>query len=79
MISQSMYGEEIALSHDMMEAATGKSSAEILALPNRIILNYIQKRHSQQCSIWEDRVLFVLAGNVCPQKFNVQLDDSYKL
>ena len=55
-IAEQVYGEEIALSHDVMEAATGKSSAEILALPNRIVLNYIRKHYPQQCSKLEDRV-----------------------
>ena len=55
-IAEQVYGEEIALSHDVLEASTGKSSADILTLPNRTVLKYLRKHYSQQCSKLEDRV-----------------------
>jgi hypothetical protein len=55
-IAEAVYGEEIVLSHDVMEAATGSSSAEILTLPNRTVIRYLRKHYSQQCSKLDDRV-----------------------
>mmetsp|Transcript_27085 Transcript_27085/g.76214 ORF Transcript_27085/g.76214 Transcript_27085/m.76214 type:complete len:650 (+) Transcript_27085:167-2116(+) len=43
------YGEEIALSHEVMEAVNG-DSAEILRLPNQKTFKYLQKHYSQQSS-----------------------------
>lgn len=53
-VAEAMYGEEIALSHDVMEAST--SSAEILSLPNRVVLQYLRQNYTQQCSKLDDRV-----------------------
>jgi hypothetical protein len=53
-IAEAVYGEEIALSHEVMEAST--SSAEILSLPNRTVLLYLRQNYSQQCSKLDDRV-----------------------
>lgn len=55
-IADVVYGEEIILSHDVLEASTGKSSAEILTLPNRTVLRYLRKHYAQQCSKLDDRV-----------------------
>jgi hypothetical protein len=54
-IADQVYGEEIVLSHDVMEAATG-ASAEILTLPNRTVIRYLRKHYAQQCSKLDDRV-----------------------
>jgi hypothetical protein len=56
-IAESSYGEEIVLSHDVMEAVNGES-AEILSLPNLKAFRYLRKHYSQQCSKLEggDRV-----------------------
>eukprot|EP00797_Seminavis_robusta_P032168 Sro711_g191260.1 n/a (277) ;mRNA; r:44416-45246 len=43
-----LYGEEIVLSHDVMEAVNGASSAEILKLPNRKTFRYLKKHYPQQ-------------------------------
>lgn len=53
-IAEAVYGEEIALSHEVMEAST--SSAEILTLPNRVVLQYLRQNYAQQCSKLDDRV-----------------------
>lgn len=53
-IAEAVYGEEIPLSHEVMEAST--SSAEILALPNRVVLQYLRQNYAQQCSKLDDRV-----------------------
>jgi hypothetical protein len=42
------YGEEIILSHEVMEAVNG-TSAEILRLPNQKTFRYLQKHYTQQC------------------------------
>ena len=55
-IADVVYGEEIILSHDVLEASTGTSSAEILTLPNRTVLRYLRKHYAQQCSKLDDRV-----------------------
>ena len=54
-IAEQVYGEEIVLSHDVMEASTG-ASAEILTLPNRTVMRYLRKHYAQQCSKLDDRV-----------------------
>ena len=54
-IAEQVYGEEIVLSHDVMEASTG-ASAEILTLPNRTVIRYLRKHYAQQCSKLDDRV-----------------------
>jgi hypothetical protein len=54
-IAEQVYGEEIVLSHDVMEASAG-ASAEILTLPNRTVIRYLRKHYAQQCSKLDDRV-----------------------
>jgi hypothetical protein len=56
-IAESSYGEEIVLSHDVMEAVNGES-AEILSLPNLKAFRYLRKHYAQQCAKLEggDRV-----------------------
>jgi hypothetical protein len=55
-IAESVYGEEIVLSHDVMEAVNGES-AEMLALPNQKAFRYLRRHYAQQCSKLEgDRV-----------------------
>lgn len=44
------FGEEIVLSHEVMEAAVGSSSAELLTLPNTNVTRYIKRHYVQQCS-----------------------------
>jgi hypothetical protein len=41
--------EEIALSHEVMEAVSGES-AEILTLPGKKTFHYLQKHYKQQCA-----------------------------
>ena len=41
------YGEEIILSHEVMEAVNG-DSAEILRLPNLKTFRYLRKHYNQQ-------------------------------
>ncbi|GAX20729.1 hypothetical protein FisN_7Hh039 [Fistulifera solaris] len=53
-VAEAVYGEEIALSHEVMEAST--TSAEILSLPNRTVLQYLRQNYTQQCSKLDDRV-----------------------
>lgn len=55
-IAEQVYGEEIALSHDVLEASTGRSSAAILTLPNRAVLQYLRKHYPQQCGKLDERV-----------------------
>jgi hypothetical protein len=55
-IAEQVYGEEIVLSHDVLEAAAGTSSAELLTLPNRTVMRYLRKHYAQQCSKLNDRV-----------------------
>lgn len=55
-LAEQVYGEEIALSHDVMEAVNGNISAEILQLPNLKVFRYLRKHYAQQCSKLEDRV-----------------------
>lgn len=54
-IAEQVYGEEIVLSHDVMEASTG-ASAEILSLPNSTVMRYLRKHYAQQCSKLDDRI-----------------------
>ena len=49
------YGEEIILSHEVMEAVNG-ASAEILRLPNQKTFRYLQKHYTQQCGKLSDEV-----------------------
>lgn len=49
------YGEEIILSHEVMEAVNG-SSADILRLPNQKTFRYLQKHYTQQCGKLNDEV-----------------------
>ncbi|KAL7434489.1 hypothetical protein ACHAXH_002330 [Discostella pseudostelligera] len=48
--------EEIALSHDVMEAVNGEVSAEILRLPNQKVFDYLRRQYSQQSSKLNDEV-----------------------
>lgn len=43
-----VFGEEVILSHDVMEAVNGPESAEILRLPNLKTFRYLRKHYSQQ-------------------------------
>lgn len=43
-----IFGEEVILSHDVMEAVNGPESAEILRLPNLKTFRYLRKHYSQQ-------------------------------
>lgn len=54
-IADQVYGEEIVLSHEVMEAVNGES-AEILTLPNTKAFRYLRKHYAQQCSKLDDRV-----------------------
>ena len=47
---------EVILSHEVMEAANGSTSAEILRLPNKKTFRYLEKHYSQQCSKLDRRV-----------------------
>jgi len=55
-LAEQVYGEEIVLSHDVMEAVNGNVSAEILQLPNQKLFRYLRKHYAQQCSKLDDRV-----------------------
>jgi hypothetical protein len=55
-IAESVYGEEIVLSHDVMEAVNGDVSAELLQLPNQKAFRYLRKHYAQQCNKLDDRV-----------------------
>ena len=55
-IADVVYGEELDLSHDVMEAVNGEQSAEILQLPNLKVFRYLRKHYAQQCSKLDDRV-----------------------
>ncbi len=43
-----VFGEEVILSHDVMEAVNGADSAEILRLPNIKTFRYLRKHYNQQ-------------------------------
>ena len=49
------FGEEIILSHEVMEAVNG-ASAEILRLPNQKTFRYLQKHYTQQCGKLSEEV-----------------------
>ena len=49
-LAMEAYGEDIVLSHDVMEAVNGVSSAEILKLPNQKTFRYLKKHYQQQSS-----------------------------
>lgn len=51
-------GEEIVLSHDVMEAVNGVASAEILTLPNQKLFRYLKKHYAQQCNKLEGEIAF---------------------
>ncbi|KAL7534519.1 hypothetical protein ACHAXR_005929, partial [Thalassiosira sp. AJA248-18] len=53
---QHQEGEEIALSHEVMEAVNGEVSAEILRLPNQNLFDYLKRQYSQQSSKLSDEV-----------------------
>ena len=55
-LAEQVYGEEIVLSHDVMEAVNGDISAGILQLPNQKLFRYLRKHYAQQCSKLDDRV-----------------------
>jgi hypothetical protein len=42
------FGEEVILSHEVMEAVNGHDSAEIIRLPNLKTFGYLQKHYNQQ-------------------------------
>ena len=54
-LAESTYGEEIVLSHDVMEAVNG-ASAEILTLPNTKAFLYLRKHYNTQCSKLDERI-----------------------
>lgn len=43
-----IFGEEVILSHEVMEAVNGQDSAEILRLPNLKTFRYLRKHYNQQ-------------------------------
>lgn len=51
-----VFGEEVILSHEVMEAVNGKESAEILRLPNLKTFRYLRKHYSQQSAKLPDEV-----------------------
>ena len=55
-IADAVYGEELALSHEVLEAVNGEQSADILQLPNQKVFKYLRKHYAQQCSKLDDRV-----------------------
>jgi hypothetical protein len=54
-IANEVYGEEINLSHEVMEAVNGES-AEILRLPNLKTFKYLRKHYTQQSGKLSDAV-----------------------
>jgi hypothetical protein len=54
-LADQVYGEEIVLSHEVMEAVNGES-ADILTLPNLKTFRYLRAHYGQQCSKLDDRV-----------------------
>lgn len=48
--------EEIALSHEVLEAVNGEVSAEILRLPNQKTFDYLRRQYSQQSSKLKEEV-----------------------
>mmetsp|Transcript_8286 Transcript_8286/g.18559 ORF Transcript_8286/g.18559 Transcript_8286/m.18559 type:complete len:722 (+) Transcript_8286:303-2468(+) len=53
---QQQSSEEIALSHEVMEAVNGEVSAEMLRLPNQKVFDYLKRQYSQQSSKLNDEV-----------------------
>ena len=51
------YGEDINLSHDVVEVANGEESAALLRRPNRVTFQYLQKCYPQQCGKLHKNVL----------------------
>jgi len=49
-LAMELYGEDIVLSHEVMEAVNGASSAAILKLPNQKTFRYLKKHYQQQSS-----------------------------
>jgi hypothetical protein len=54
-IAEQVYGEEIVLTHEVMEAVNG-DSAEILTLPNLKTFRYLRKHYAQQCSKLDEKI-----------------------
>ena len=54
--SHTMHKEEIALSHEVLEAINGEASAEILRLPNQKTFDYLKRQYSQQSAKLNDDV-----------------------
>jgi hypothetical protein len=54
-VANEVYGEEIILSHEVMEAVNGES-AEILRLPNLKTFTYLRKHYTQQSGKLSDAV-----------------------
>eukprot|EP00542_Grammatophora_oceanica_P016718 CAMPEP_0194031968 /NCGR_PEP_ID=MMETSP0009_2-20130614/5019_1 /TAXON_ID=210454 /ORGANISM="Grammatophora oceanica, Strain CCMP 410" /LENGTH=570 /DNA_ID=CAMNT_0038672267 /DNA_START=282 /DNA_END=1994 /DNA_ORIENTATION=+ len=54
-VANEAYGEEIILSHEVMEAVNGES-AEILRLPNQKTFRYLRKHYTQQSGKLSDAV-----------------------
>lgn len=50
------FGEEVILSHEVMEAVNGHDSAEILRLPNLKTFRYLRKHYNQQSAKLPDEV-----------------------
>ena len=51
-----IFGEEVILSHEVMEAVNGKDSAEILRLPNLKTFSYLRRHYTQQSAKLPDQV-----------------------
>ena len=51
-----VFGEEVILSHEVMEAVNGQDSAEILRLPNLKTFRYLRKHYNQQSAKLPDEV-----------------------
>lgn len=54
--AQQQQQEEIALSHEVMEAVNGEESDDMLTLPNRKVFDYLKRQYSQQCSKLNEEV-----------------------
>ena len=54
-IAMEVYGEEIVLSHEVMEAVNG-DSADILRLPNLKVFKYLRKHYTQQSGKLTDAI-----------------------
>ena len=51
------YGEDINLSHEVIEISNGEESAALLRRPNRTTFRYLQNHYTQQCSKLHRNVL----------------------